>query len=343
MATMREVAALAGVSAKTVSRVFNDEPYVTAETRLRVEEAMRELSYVPNSVATTLRTGRSSVIGIAVPDLVDPFFAAIAMAVNRLALQHGMSTVVACTGEDPEQEVDVVGRLLSHAPSGLIIAPVTGDHAYLRPWKDRLPIVFVDRAPVRLAADSLTVDDVGGARTATQHLVDHGHRRIAFVGASPAVPTVRQRLQGYREALSDNGLPERERYEALDSADAVAAQSAVRELLALPAPPTAVMSSNAQSTMALLPALRRTELALVGFGDFPMADLLDPAVTVIDQDPTGIGTQAGRRVLDRLAHPGRRYRRHMVSQVRLVERESCRMGGAAARRRAGTGTARSAS
>jgi len=98
MTTMREVAAAAGVSAKTVSRVFNDDPHVTPETRARVEVALRQLNYVPNAVATTFRTGRSPVVGIAVPDIVDPFFAAIAKSVGRLATQHGMSTVVTSLG-----------------------------------------------------------------------------------------------------------------------------------------------------------------------------------------------------------------------------------------------------
>ena len=190
MTTMREVAAAAGVSAKTVSRVFNDDPHVTPETRARVEVALRQLNYVPNAVATTFRTGRSPVVGIAVPDIVDPFFAAIAKSVGRLATQHGMSTVVTSLGEDMQEEADVVGRLLSQSLSGLIIAPVAAEHGYLEPWKDRLPIVFVDRRPGRLAADSFTEDDHGGALMATRHLAEHGHRRIA---ASPGPVSRRPR------------------------------------------------------------------------------------------------------------------------------------------------------
>jgi LacI family transcriptional regulator len=183
MTTMREVAAAAGVSAKTVSRVFNDDPHVTAETRARVEEALRKLNYVPNAVATTFRTGRSPVIGIAVPDIVDPFFAAIAKSVGRLATQHGMSTVVTSLGEDLQEEADVVGRLLSQSLSGLIIAPVAAEHAYLEPWKVRLPIVFVDRRPVRLAADSFTEDDQGGA----QQRGAQGEQPAREIGAGEAV------------------------------------------------------------------------------------------------------------------------------------------------------------
>lgn len=323
MATMREVAAIAGVSAKTVSRVFNDDPHVSPDTRARVESALRQVGYVPNAVATTFRTGRSPVVGIAVPDLVDPFFAAIAKSVAREATRHGMSTVITSFGEDSQDEADVVERLLSQSLSGLIIAPVAGDHSYLEPWKSRLPIVFVDRRPIGLSADSFTEDDEDGARMATQHLLDHGHRRIAFVGDTPDVPTSHNRLLGYRAALAGSGIPSRSEFEVLDAVDREEAAAAVRALTDLAEPPTAIVSSSARSTMHLVPALRGRALAIVGFGDFPMADMLDPALTVIDQDPYELGSMAARRVFDRLEYPGRRYRRRNVLPVTLVERASC--------------------
>jgi LacI family transcriptional regulator, galactose operon repressor len=326
MTTMREVAALAGVSAKTVSRVFNDDRHVTPETRARVEAALRELNYVPNAVATTFRTGRAPVVGIAVPDLEDPFFAAIATSVNRLALHHGMPTVVTSLGDDTPTESDVVGRLLGQSLSGLVIAPVAADHAYLSPWKDRLPIVFVDRAPIRLPADSFTEDDHAGARLATRHLVDHGHRRVAFVGDTPDLPTSHHRLLGYRSALAECGIAENADYEAFGAVDRASAAGVVRKLSELAEPPTAIMSSNARTSMALVPVLRDRDLAVVGFGDFPLADMLDPPLTVIDQDPYALGTLAAQRVFDRLEHPRRRYRRRTVLPVALVERASCRRG-----------------
>lgn len=324
MTTMREVAALAGVSAKTVSRVFNDDVHVTPATRARVEAALRTLNYVPNAVATTFRTGRAPVIGIAVPDLVDPFFAAIAQAVNRLAFRHGMSTVATVLGEETHEESDVVGRLLGQSLSGLVIAPVATDHSYLAPWTARLPVVFVDRGPMKVVADSFTEDDHGGAAAATGHLIEHGHRRIAFLGDTPDLPTSHRRLVGHRAALAAAGLASDPDLEVLDVVGRERAADVLRALARLPAPPTAVMTSNARVTMRLVPALRERPLAVVGFGDFPLADVLSPAVTVIDQDPGALGTLAGQRVLDRLAHPARRYRRRTVLPVALIERESCR-------------------
>ncbi|ALE72629.1 LacI family transcriptional regulator [Pseudonocardia sp. EC080610-09] len=324
MTTMRDVAARAGVSAKTVSRVFNDDEHVLPETRTRVESALRELNYVPNSVATTFRKGRAPVVGVVVPDLLDPFFAAVAESVNRLALDRGMSTVVTSVGHTTRTEHETIGRLLSQSLSGLVVAPVEADHSYLARWRERLPIVFVDRAPVGVAADSFIEDDAGGARAATEHLIGHGHERIAFVGDLPELPTARNRLLGYRGALADAGLTVPEGYEEFGAIDRASAAAVVGRLDALPGPPTAILSSNARSSMALVPVLRHRRLAVVGFGDFPMADMLSPALTVVDQDPFALGEHAAQRVFDRLDHPRRRFRRRTVLPVRLVERESCR-------------------
>ncbi|MBK0868999.1 MAG: LacI family DNA-binding transcriptional regulator [Saccharopolyspora sp.] len=323
MTTMRDVAALAGVSAKTVSRVFNDDEHVLPETRTRVELALRELNYVPNAVATTFRTGRAPVVGVVVPDMLDPFFGAVAESVNRVAVEHGMSTVVTSTGDGSQREGDLVQQLLGQSLSGLVIAPVATDNSYLARWRDRLPIVFVDRAPVGVAADSFLEDDKGGAHLAVQHLIARGHERIAFVADIAEVQTSRNRLLGYRGALQAHGLPRREDYEVFGALDRAGAAEIVQRLAALPTPPTAIFSSNARSSMVLAPVLRDRRFAFVGFGDFPMADLLTPALTVVDQDPALLGEHAARRVFDRLEHPNRRFRRKTVLPVGLVERESC--------------------
>jgi len=323
MATMRDVAALAGVSAKTVSRVYNDDPHVTAETRERVDAALHELSYVPNTIATTFRTGRAPVIGVAVPDITDPLFASIAKAAEELARARGMSVVITSIGTDPDREVGVVQGLLSQPLSGLIIAPVSGDHRYLAPWAERMPVVFVDRQPAGLAVDSFTEDDTAGARLATAHLIGHGHTRIGFIGDDESIPTSKNRLQGYRDALLDAGLAFSEElvaFGAFDRRGAAAAFAAVDR--ARPAP-TALFCSNARSAISLVPFVRSSGLALTTFGDFPLADMLDPAWTFIDQDPHRLGTLAAQRILDRLDRPHRRYRRRTVLPVPLVERGSC--------------------
>ena len=320
---MRDVAALAGVSAKTVSRVYNDHPHVTAETRERVDAALRELSYVPNTIATTFRTGRAPVIGVAVPDITDPLFASIARAAEDLARTRGMSVVITSIGVKPEREVGVVQALLSQPLSGLIIAPVSADHRYLAAWAERMPVVFVDRQPVGLAADSFTEDDVAGARLATTHLIDHGHTRVGFIGDDATITTSRKRLQGYRDALTDAELPYSEELVAFGAFDRSGAAAAIAAIDGGGPRPTALFCSNARSAISLVPFVRSSGLALTTFGDFPLADMLRPAWTYVDQDPHRLGTLAARRVLDRLDRPSGRYRRRTVLPVPLVERSSC--------------------
>jgi LacI family transcriptional regulator len=322
---MRDVAAVARVSAKTVSRVFNADPHVSLATRTRVEAALRQLNYVPSSLAINFRAGRAPVIGVAIPDLVDPFFAALADAIGALAMASRMSIVVTSLGQDPayERDKEIVEALLRQSISGLIIAPSATDHAYLQTWSTRLPIVFVDRPPVRVAADSFTEDDHGGAYEATQHLILHGHRRIAFIGDTLLLPTTKNRLAGYRAAVEDHGAAIDPDYIELGVWYRDDAVKAVGKIDSLAHPPTAIFCSNGRCSMVVIPALRGKEYAFVSFGDFPMGDMLVPALTVIDQDPAALGTLAAQRVLDRLNHPQRRYRRRTVLPVPLLERESC--------------------
>lgn len=328
MATMREVAALAGVSAKTVSRVLNDDPHVRTSTRERVEAAVRELDYVPNALATTFRSGRSPVIGVAVPDIVDPFFAAIVRSVERVALARDMSTLVTSLGEDPARERPVLESMLRRQLSGLVVAPIGADHGFLEPWSARTPMAFVDRSPAGLACDSFVQDDRGGAIQATAHLIAHGHRRVAFLGDTLLLPTTSARLAGYTDALHQAGIRPDDALVGLGADAPESTTAALRRVLALPERPTAVFSSNARCTMALIPLLQREPLALVAFGDFPLADVVATPITAMAQDPDELGRLAAERVLERLAHPHRRYRRRTVLPVRLVERSSCRVAGA---------------
>ncbi|TYP90456.1 LacI family DNA-binding transcriptional regulator [Blastococcus xanthinilyticus] len=323
MTTMRDVAARARVSAKTVSRVFNDDPHVLPETRARVAEAMRELGYVPTSLSRSFRTGRPPVLGVAVPDLADPFFAVLAKAVEEVAARADMAVLVSSIGYDPALEAAALESLLRRSLSGLVVAPTSQDHGHLGVWAPRLPVVFVDRPPRGLAADAFTGDDCAGGRLATEHLIAHGHRHIAFVGDSPAMSTTAERLAGHRAALADAGLGSGDELVAFCAGDRGSADGVLHRLRSAGAPPTALVSGDARTTMSLVPALAGSTWAVVGFGDFPMAHMLSPALTVVDQDPAGLGRLAAERVVARLAAPDRRFRRHTVLPVRLLERRSC--------------------
>jgi LacI family transcriptional regulator len=326
MATMREVAQRAGVSAKTVSRVLRGDRYVSDSVRERVNAAVLDLHYVPNTLAVSFRSGRDAAIGVAVPDIADPFFAQIVQAVEAEARARHTAVIVTSLGYDPDYEQAAVEALLQRQVLGLISCPVAPDQSYLDPWLQRTPIVFVDRAPAKLVADCVVEDDFGGAHLATTHLVRHGHRRVAFVGDAHRAHTTMQRLKGYTQALDEAGVAFDDDLLYFGPTDAPSIDRALEGFMAMPTPPSAVFSSNARCTLSVVPGLQRLGgegLALVSFGDFPMAGSLEPSVTVIDQNPTAVGKFAAERLFIRIATPTKRLRRHTVLPVSLIERKSC--------------------
>lgn len=329
MSTLRDVAARAGVSVTTVARVIRGDRYVKPEVQQRVRAAIDELVYVPNLVARSLRTGREDAIGIAVPEITDSFYAEIIQTVERFARARGMAIIVTSFGDDPASEQSAVEALLSRQIVGLISVPVADDQSYLRHWQDRATMVFIDREPMGITADSVVEDDVGGARAAVSHLLAHGHRRIAFLGDPPAVPTAGRRLEGYAAALREHGQPVDDALIRVGSDVSGDPAETLRVLLDADDAPTAVFSANARCSVGIVPALQRMgrrDVGLVSYGDFPMAQALVPSVTVVDQDPAGLGQFAVERLYRRIHTPGLRLRRRTVLPVQLLVRQSCAMG-----------------
>jgi LacI family transcriptional regulator len=324
MTTMRDVARVAGVSAKTVSRVFNDDPHVTAETRERVRWAMQKLNYVPNLLARSFRAGADAAVGVAVPDIAEPFFAAMTSSIEVDLVGGGMAVVITSLFHEG-RERSALEALLRRQISGLIVACVSADQSYLAPWQERTPMVFVDRAPRKLPGVYVIEDDLGGAHQAVAHLAAHGHRRVAFLGVSTPETTIRRRLRGYLSAMAEIGLDTSPDLICMPGQAPGEAAAELVKRLAAPNAPTAVFSSNIPCTMALVHALHqaeRADIAMVGFGDFPMAAVLTPAVTVLDQDPARLGHIAVERLLQRIEDPLAEPRRRTVLPVRLIQRGS---------------------
>jgi LacI family transcriptional regulator len=334
--TMRQVAERAGVSTKTVSRVINNDRYISAAVLERVQQAIAEMHYVPNALARTFRSGKDTAIGVAVPDLGDELFAGIVRRIEQIAQERGTVVLVTSLTDDPTQEQSAVEALLNRQIAGLIIAPSGIDHSYLQPWIEHVGIVFVDRPPRKLSADSIVEDDVGGATAAVSALIGSGHRRIAFLGPSSAVVTVRRRRQGYRAALAAAGLLEDSALQSFYVDEAISAVEACTALLARPNPPTALFSANSATSIEVVPLLHelgRTDVALASFGDFPMAGTLHPSVTVVDQRPDELGRIAAQRLFQRLDEPAARLKKQVKIPVSLIERESSRLPGPAAAHR----------
>ena len=323
-ATMVDVARLAGVSLKTVSRAINAEPGVSPATIEKVRAAAAQLRYERNDLAASLRHGRGSdTLGLVIEDVANPFYSAIAKAVEDSARERDCLLITASAGEDPVRERELVTALLRRRVDAVLIVPAGTDHRYLDGNGLAARAVFLDRPPARLAADTVLLANAQGARTAVEHLVAHGHERIAFVADALRLFTASERLAGYRAALADAALPERPELVSVANSTTEEALGAVARLLALPRGrrPTAVLAGNNRCTVGALHALgaRRNRTALVGFDDFELADLL--GVTVIRTDPYRVGRLGAELALARMDGDTRRPQR-VVIDVELVVRGS---------------------
>jgi LacI family transcriptional regulator len=326
-ARLIDVADAAGVSLRTASRVLNDDRRVAAETRSRVLETMRTLNFQPDAVARSLRAGTDLAIGFVVESIADPFFAEVIDSVETAMARHGRPVLVASTHRDDLREQQVVRRMLDRRVAGLLLAPTGGDHSWLRP--DRTPLVLIDRAAPGVDADLVDIDDRQAADDAVTHLIEHGHRRIAYVGDTSAIPTSSARLQGYRAAHARHGLPVTEHLVRSNSSTSREAAESMNYLLDQPRESacTAVFSATTRASLGIVPVLHarsRTDLAFIGIGDFAMADALTPAVTVVDHSGAGIGVAAATRLIERLADPGQAVRRVRLPAA-IIERGSGEM------------------
>jgi LacI family transcriptional regulator len=302
--TMKDVATRAGVALKTVSRVVNDEPGVTPETASRVRNAINELGFRRNDSARLLRKGQTASIGLIMEDIGDPFYSTLSRAVEDVTHWNGSLLFTGSSDEDPQREQELVLALCARRVDGLIVIPASGDHRYLLPEiAAGVASVFVDRPAGMIEADAVLADNVGGSRTGVSHLIRHGHRRIGFIGDDAGIYTASRRQQGYQEAMADASLEVHESWVARIKPSPATVQAALEQMVSGPEPVTAVFCGNNRTTVFALRAIAGASrrIALVGFDDFELADLLDPGVTVVAQNPAEMGRRAAELLFGRLA------------------------------------------
>lgn len=328
---MRDVAERAGVSLKTVSRVVNAETGVSDGLADRVRGAVQALDYRHNLAARNLRLSRQGACSFAVlvQDLSNSYSARLLRGVDELARRHHIVMIAASLEEEAERERDLVADLINRRVDGLLLMPASHDQSYLAADVEAgFKVVIIDRPPGGLDADSVLLDNVAGAQLATSHLLSRGHRRVAIVTDDQRIVTAQERLWGYRRALAAKGVdfdPGIVRT-ARTVADAAAQ---VCELLGRTDPPTAIFAARNDVTQGAVSALRERGLsqrvALVGFDDFPLADALVPAVTVVGHDAAEAGRRAAQLLLDRLAG-STLAPQHVVLATRLIQRGSGEIG-----------------
>lgn len=302
---MNDVARLAGVSLKTVSRVVNGEAGVHPGTAQRVLAAIDQLGFRRNLGARNLRRGSSTgTIGVLLEDVANPFYSMLTRAVEEVARQYGRHVLTGSSDEDPERERELALEFCARRVDGLLVVPAGMRHGYLVPEIHAgLPVVFLDRPAGDIVADTVLVDNLGGAVEAVAHLVRHGHRRIAFLGDAPNIFTASERLRGYREGCVRAGLRFDEDLVMMGPHDERSIRDALRRCGDRPDPATALVTGNNRITVLVLRALagRPDRPALVGFDDFELADLLNPPVSVIAHDTGVLGKAAADLLFARLA------------------------------------------
>lgn len=323
--TMKDVAALAGVAIKTVSRVMNGEPTVAADLATRVHEAADKLGYRPNLTASSLRRGdrRTATIGLLLEDVANPFSAALLRAVEDQARERQVQILIGSLDEDPDRERELAMTLIDRGVDGLVIVPAARDQSYLLAERKRgTSVVFLDREPRFLEADAVVCDNHRGAVAAIDHLRSFGHRRIAYLGDWITIATAAQRFDGYQQALERAGLPADPLIVRHGLRTVDAATQAVTEIISLPDPPTALFASQNLVTIGAIKALRRRGLqdtiALVGFDDFPLADVLVPGITVVTQDVAGLGRLATQLLFRRLDGDDTPPRTHVIATSMIM-------------------------
>jgi LacI family transcriptional regulator len=304
---MLDVAALAGVGLKTVSRVVNAEPGVSPELESRVRRAIEQLNYRRDANASMLRRlGRKTqTIGLVLEDVANPFSSALHRAIEDAARARHVLVFAGSCDEDAQRERELISSFRDRRVDGIIVVPASHDHTYLYDeQRAGTALVFVDRPAGHLDADTVASNNTEGAAEAVRHLVAHGHRRIAFLGDILSISTASERLDGYRSALRQAGIGVDDALVRTGLRDPETAQAAVSELLTLDDPPTALFTAQNLITIGGIRALRAPRLehriALIGFDDIALADVLEPAISVVAQDPQAMGRAAADLLFRRL-------------------------------------------
>jgi len=300
---MRDIAEHAGVGLATVSRVVNGAPGVSPKLAQKVREAARELGYRHDATASSLRRAdrRTNTVALVLEDLANPFSSVLHRAIIDAAAKRGILVLSGSSDEDPARERELVKTFTARQADGLIVvATGRADDALLAARGFGTPLVVVDRIVKLDSVDTVVVDDRHGTAAAAARLHAAGHRRVAYFGDPATSWTARERLSGFLDVFPETATTLIRC--GLNSAEA--AELATRDALALPEPPTACVSGRQPITIGVRRALQdaglENRIALVGFGDFPLADLLTPGVSVIAQDPALLGREAARLLFTRL-------------------------------------------
>lgn len=304
MATIHDVAQEAGVSPTTVSRYLNHRIELPTTTSARIDAAIKKLDYRPNLMAKRLSTGKTEAVGLVTPEIREPFFAELASAFEDEADRHGYTVFMSSTRSDREREIASLERLQDGHVDGLLMMTNTPDDGTLAKLiGKRRNVVIVDEDIPGVSVPRLFVENTEGAYQATKHLIEAGHRRIAYLGGPQGLLTVTERREGFLMAMNEAGLSVRPEYMTMGSFAPELARDATRRFLELPLPPTAIFASSDYLAIGAVIGLRDAnvsvpdEVSLIGFDDISFGALLTPPLTAIRQPVEQLGRQGFQALL----------------------------------------------
>ncbi|HSW08329.1 LacI family DNA-binding transcriptional regulator [Aquabacterium sp.] len=331
MSTIKDVALHAQVSVATVSHVVNDTRFVSEATRLRVQQAIAELRYVPSALARSLKSNRTHTVGMMIPNNSNPYFAEIIRGIEDTCYGAGFNVILCNSDDDPLKQSTYVRLLSEKQVDGLIVLSSGSDVELLDTLRAAtMPQVVVDREIDDLAADLVEVNHEAGGFLATQHLLQLGHRRIACIAGPQALSSARQRVQGYQRALQEAGLAADDqllRCADFTSAGGHAAMTALLDAASPADRPSAVFASNDLMAIGAICAAAAKglsipgDLSVIGFDDIALAAFSNPPLSSIVQPKHQTGELAAKLLLQRITQPDRELQRAIL-QPALVIRQS---------------------
>ncbi|KAB0489758.1 LacI family DNA-binding transcriptional regulator [Pseudomonas vancouverensis] len=327
MATIKDVAALAGISYTTVSHVVNKTRPVSEEVRVKVEAAIKTLDYVPSAVARSLKAKTTATIGLLVPNSLNPYFAELARGIEDYCERNGYCVILCNSDDNPQKQRSYLRVLLEKRIDGLIVASAGGDSGLAKGLAGvRTPMVIVDRGLDGVDADLVRIDHEYGAYLATRHLLELGHREIATISGPQTTSVAQMRLAGFRRALSEAGFEVPSDRVLESDFTSTGGYSAAATLLERN-PPTAIFAANDMIGIGVLRAAAErnvrvpTELSVIGFDDIQMSRYVYPALTTVGQSILQLGEMAADVLLKRIATPSLAIDQRIVTPS-IVLRES---------------------
>ena len=340
MANIKDVAKRANVSITTVSHIINKTRYVSDELTERVNKAMKELDYQPNSLARGLRSGKTKIIGLVIPDISNQFFAEISRKIEDRGFEIGYSVILCNTDDDPNKEKIYIDVLTGKKVEGIIfISTIVESNNLERIVESNIPIVVVDRDIKDIDSDFILVDNSIGGYKATKYLLELGHRRIACIaGPSPINPSA-QRVGGYKKALEEAKIPFDPNLIVDGDFRYESGNKAMRQLLALPEPPTAVFACNDLMALGAFQAINDSglkipdDISVIGFDNVPFSQAVYPTLTTMGQPINEMADTIVSMLIERIRIQRQRMRtseqipeyRHIVFETKLIERNSCKV------------------